>query len=116
LKVTMEHGHANHLSDDWASTAYWYQTLPSKPFSILPVEERIQLMPQVINPVAPPAPQALNDEMKKSFQEAEERMKKYSEGRKVELQKKLDRTPGHSHGNIEWSKQVRSSFLSGENK
>ena len=29
IRVTIEHGHANHLSDDWASTAYWYQTLPS---------------------------------------------------------------------------------------
>ena len=29
LKVTIEHGHANHLSDDWSSTAYWYQTLPT---------------------------------------------------------------------------------------
>ncbi|WP_372662182.1 DUF2961 domain-containing protein [Cohnella sp.] len=116
LKVTMEHGHANHLSDDWASTAYWYQTLPSKPFSILPVEERIQLMPKVISPIAQPAPQALNNEMKKSFQEAEDRMKKYSEGRQAELQKKLDRTPGHSQGNIDLSKQVRSAFLSGENK
>ena len=25
IKVTMEHGHANHLSDDWSTTAYWYQ-------------------------------------------------------------------------------------------
>lgn len=42
LKVTIEHGHANHLSDDWSSTAYWYQTLPtSKPLTILPVEERL---------------------------------------------------------------------------
>ena len=29
IRVTFEHGHANHLSDDWSSTAYWYQTLPS---------------------------------------------------------------------------------------
>ena len=28
IKVSIEHGHANHLSDDWAATAYWYQTLP----------------------------------------------------------------------------------------
>jgi hypothetical protein len=40
IEVTIEHGHANHLSDDWASTAYWYQLLPSRPFGILPVEER----------------------------------------------------------------------------
>ncbi len=46
MKVTIEHGHANHLSDDWSSTAYWYQTLPTaKPITILPVEERIPNVP-----------------------------------------------------------------------
>ena len=29
IRVTIEHGHGNHLADDWSSTAYWYQTLPS---------------------------------------------------------------------------------------
>lgn len=28
IRVTIEHGHANHLCDDWASTAYWYQKKP----------------------------------------------------------------------------------------
>ncbi|WP_206602287.1 glycoside hydrolase family 172 protein [Chimaeribacter arupi] len=41
IRVTMEHGHANHLADDWATTAYWYQTLPSQPVTIQPVEERL---------------------------------------------------------------------------
>ena len=29
--VTIEHGHDNHRSDDWASTAYWYQKEPHDP-------------------------------------------------------------------------------------
>ena len=28
IKVTIEHGHNNHRSDDWSTTAYWYQTEP----------------------------------------------------------------------------------------
>ncbi len=40
IKVTIEHGHANKRSDDYSSVAYWYQTEPHKPFSILPVERR----------------------------------------------------------------------------
>lgn len=28
IKVTIEHGHANDLSNDYSSTAYWYQTEP----------------------------------------------------------------------------------------
>jgi len=36
LRASIEHGHANALSLDLASVAYWYQTLPSKPFDRLP--------------------------------------------------------------------------------
>ncbi|NPV52398.1 MAG: DUF2961 domain-containing protein [Firmicutes bacterium] len=42
IKVTIEHGHANHRSDDYSSTAYWYQIEPHKRYSnILPVEKRL---------------------------------------------------------------------------
>lgn len=42
IKVTIEHGHNNNRSDDWSSTAYWYQTKQHKKFAeILPVEERL---------------------------------------------------------------------------
>ncbi|MBT5642975.1 DUF2961 domain-containing protein, partial [Candidatus Bathyarchaeota archaeon] len=42
IKVTIEHGHANHRSDDYSSTAYWYQTEPHRRFRKLPgVPERI---------------------------------------------------------------------------
>jgi hypothetical protein len=37
IRVTIEHGHANHRSDDWSSTAYWYQTEPHRPLPQLPV-------------------------------------------------------------------------------
>jgi len=36
IKVTIEHGHANKLSNDYSSTAYWYQLEPHKPFPPLP--------------------------------------------------------------------------------
>ena len=42
IRVTIEHGHANRRSDDYSSTAYWYQTEPHKKFEpMLPVEKRI---------------------------------------------------------------------------
>lgn len=38
----IEHGHANSRSDDFSSTAYWYQTEPHKKFEPLPpVEKRM---------------------------------------------------------------------------
>jgi len=42
IKVSIEHGEANALTNDYSSTAYWYQHEPHKPFStLLPVEERL---------------------------------------------------------------------------
>ena len=40
LRFSIEHGHANVHANDYASVAYWYQTLPHKPFpALLPVAE-----------------------------------------------------------------------------
>lgn len=36
LRASIEHGHANCLTLDMSSVAYWYQTLPSKPFPAFP--------------------------------------------------------------------------------
>ncbi|HZL51783.1 MAG TPA: glycoside hydrolase family 172 protein [Terracidiphilus sp.] len=45
IKVTIEHGHANHRSDDFYSVAYWYQTEPHAAFPALPAaEDRIPKM------------------------------------------------------------------------
>lgn len=44
IKVTIEHGHNNHRSDDLSSTAYWYQSEPHLPFAPLPkVKDRMPL-------------------------------------------------------------------------
>jgi hypothetical protein len=42
IKVTMEHGHANHRSDNWYTVAYWYQFEPHGPLPALPpVNDRL---------------------------------------------------------------------------
>jgi hypothetical protein len=42
LRATIEHGHANHRSDNYFSVAYWYQAEPHAPFPPLPpLTERI---------------------------------------------------------------------------
>lgn len=42
IKATIEHGHANHRSDNMFSVAYWYQTEPHAAFPPLPpVDERL---------------------------------------------------------------------------
>ena len=40
FKATIEHGHANHRSDNYYSVAYWYQAEPHAPFPPLPPVER----------------------------------------------------------------------------
>ncbi|MFP3950571.1 MAG: glycoside hydrolase family 172 protein [Candidatus Bathyarchaeia archaeon] len=42
IKVTIEHGHANRRSDDYSSTAYWYQEEPHEHIGeLIPVECRM---------------------------------------------------------------------------
>lgn len=42
MKATIEHGHANHRSDNFFSVAYWYQKEPHAAFPALPaVEQRL---------------------------------------------------------------------------
>jgi hypothetical protein len=42
ILFSIEHGHANKLSNDYCSTAYWYQSEPHKPFSPFPgLEDRL---------------------------------------------------------------------------
>lgn len=43
LRASIEHGHANHLSNECASVAYWYQREPHRPIELLPVKKRLPL-------------------------------------------------------------------------
>jgi hypothetical protein len=54
LHATIEHGHANHRSDNYYSVAYWYQTEPHAAFPVLPaVDQRIPRLQQVGGPGNP---------------------------------------------------------------
>jgi hypothetical protein len=45
IKATIEHGHANHRSDNFYSVAYWYQAEPHAAFPPLPaVEDRLPIL------------------------------------------------------------------------
>ncbi len=47
LRASIEHGHANVLTLELASVAYWYQTLPGKPFPALPPPDARRPMPEI---------------------------------------------------------------------
>jgi hypothetical protein len=51
IRATIEHGHANHRSDNFYSVAYWYQSEPHATFPVLPsVDQRIPRPQQVGGP------------------------------------------------------------------
>lgn len=51
IKATIEHGHANHRSDNYYSVAYWYQAEPHATFPALPpVDQRIPALQPVGGP------------------------------------------------------------------
>ena len=51
IRATIEHGHANHRSDNFYSVAYWYQSEPHTPYPVLPaVDQRIPRPQQVGGP------------------------------------------------------------------
>jgi hypothetical protein len=57
IRVTIEHGHANHRSDDFYSVGYWYQAEPHAKFPKLPpAENRI---PRLFDPGGGAAPAPL---------------------------------------------------------
>lgn len=86
LKVTMEHGHANHLADDWSSTAYWYQTQPAKNITIQPVEERLPIIASI--PTYKTKGVTLNAEMTKAHENYEKRFESYMATRQQVLREK----------------------------
>ncbi len=109
IKVTIEHGHANHLSDDWSSTAYWYQTLPAKPLSILPVEQRLPIIPQVPQAIQAGMP-PMTDEMKAAHISMEERAKAYMPKKSQALSDKKNRTREYEKGEIAFSQRIKDKF------
>ena len=109
LRVSIEHGHANQLSDDWSSTAYWYQLLPTQtPLTILPVEERLPNVPQLNTPAAQ-LPE-LTEEMKAARAAWEDRWNVYSPKRQQQFRIKEEKARRESQKNTEYAKQLRDAY------
>ena len=47
IKVTIEHGHGNHLCNEMSSVAYWYAAEPTAAAAVPPVEARLPVMRDV---------------------------------------------------------------------
>jgi hypothetical protein len=111
IRVTLEHGHANHLADDYASTAYWYQLPPGPPASLAPVAERLPTRPPSFDPVAPSEPPpAAREEVARRRAAAEERGREHRERLERRVAEALERTADNQRRNLEESRQLRARF------
>lgn len=115
IRVTIEHGHANHLSDDWASTAYWYQLPPSPVTSILPVVRRLPHRaerPATPNTAHPPAGAEEEAAAKRAGYEGRRARFIEHQGRRVAGRIAL--TEGWEAGNRLASREIRERWRCGE--
>ena len=116
IKVTMEHGHANHLANEWASTAYWYQTLPGPVLDILPVEKRLPIrMPSIGQyPQEPPGGLAevhKSEEMQRMSAQYAERADASIARRRTKLEEMASESRERGRQNIEIAKRLRDNYL-----
>jgi len=66
LRASIEHGHANTHSNDYSSTAYWYQTEPHHDFCKMPpAEERIPRPNSALGHADPPGPRRVRPEARR---------------------------------------------------
>jgi hypothetical protein len=108
IKVTFEHGHGNHLSDDWSSTAYWYQTLPSPVLTVPEVEERLPLRP--IDRVMEATPPPLNAVQEAAREAAAERMAAFVAKRDALREERRIEVDAWEQGNLDQTREIRREF------
>jgi hypothetical protein len=113
IKVTFEHGHANHLSDDWSSTAYWYQTLPSPILMVPSVEERLPLRP-MDRIIEVPLPK-LTSEQQAAHDKANERMERFVAARDAVRAERRAEVDTWEQGNRAQARDIRARFDKEEN-
>lgn len=111
IKVSIEHGQGNHLADDWSSTAYWYQTLPSPKARILPLADRLPprpIMPPIPEPGIPP--RAAAGEVAEMRRRRDERMTTYMDKMHRRTANRIERSDTNEAANIATAADLRRRF------
>lgn len=112
IKVTLESGHANHLRDDWSTTAYWYQTLPGPKLTILPVEQRLPRKATISkDDVEDPDPSEMSEVQQQMVQQRAERLREYLRDRQVWLDRRAQDSQERAKRNVELAKALRVRWL-----
>jgi len=114
IKVTMESGHANHLRDDWSTTAYWYQTLPGPKLDILPMEQRIPRKPQFPGEsenVPAPDVSKLDETRQAMIKQRQERYDAFVKDRNEWLARRAADSEKRAENNKKVAADIRARFM-----
>lgn len=104
IRVTIEHGHANHLADDWSSVAYWYQALPSPTLRIADLPHRLPPRPVLPAPAyQPPDTPALRH----ATAARDDRMARYMRDRDELVRRRIADTRDWEIGNLRQARRQR---------
>ena len=108
IRVSIEHGHANHLADDWASTAYWYQLPPARPVAIQPLAERLPTRPASEPSPEPQAPPAdIAGDVATARSTATERERRYRDCHDQRTLERRERAAREEAANREHARDLR---------
>ena len=113
IKVTLETGHANHLRDDWSTTAYWYQTLPGPKLDALPVELRIPRKPVLPDQPAdrPASDSRLTDLQRQKIDEHSRQYEAFLKDKHRYMEERAVQSRERAKANIEYAENVRKRFM-----
>jgi hypothetical protein len=111
IRVTIEHGHGNHLADDWASTAYWYQLRPTHPATILEIGDRLPTRAAAEPPIlASDPPAGIAAEAGERRAAAERRRREHLERHERRIAQARELTAEHERGNREHARALRRKY------
>jgi hypothetical protein len=99
------------LSDDWASTAYWYQHLPSPVATILPLAQRLPTRPADM-PMPMPSPRRGADaaEVAEARERYAERFADYQAKLARRTHERVERSRAESVANTAQAADLRRRF------
>jgi hypothetical protein len=112
IRVSIEHGHANHLADDWSSTAYWYQLPPGRGVSIQALAERLPTRPDPGPSPAPASPPGeLVDAVAAARAATSERDRQHRDRHAERTLERRERAAREEAANREQAQALRARYL-----
>lgn len=112
IRVCLESGHADHLRDDWCTTAYWYQTLPGPRLELPPVEMRIPRKATIpMDGITEPDLAQMTEVQQRAVLMRQTRMEAYLKDRKILFDRRAADSQIRAKQNGVLAKEVRDRWF-----